>query len=111
MVWIHRHCDLECLVGEPQVTNADGNLPDVVPDICHVIVICQHEGTFKATERQIVLPCIKTAKSHVIPKFCIDDAVLQHATIESQCELRLICIEMMRSKTCNCFWTNRIVLQ
>merc|ERR1719215_2164550 len=63
MVRIHGNGDLEGMVGKAQVADTDGHLANVVPDVCHVVIVCEHQGPLETTEGQVVLARVEATKT------------------------------------------------
>mmetsp|Transcript_127289 Transcript_127289/g.271385 ORF Transcript_127289/g.271385 Transcript_127289/m.271385 type:complete len:246 (-) Transcript_127289:873-1610(-) len=111
MIRINRDRDLEGLVSEAQVANADSDLPDIVPNIGHVVVIGEHERPFEAAQGKVVLSRVEAAETHVVPKLCIGDPVLQQAAVEPKCQLGLVSVKVVRGEASDCLRIHRVVLQ
>lgn len=53
-----------------------------VPDIRHVVIICQHQGSLKAAQCQVVLSSIEATKTHIIPELLRLQRSLQIAKVQ-----------------------------
>jgi len=42
--------------------------PAQAPNIRHVVIIRQHERSLEAAQREVILPRIEAAKTHVVPE-------------------------------------------
>jgi len=56
-----------------EICLTDCNMPDVVPDICHLIIVCSGKGMIKAAESHVILRGIETAQAQIIPHCCAAD--------------------------------------
>ena len=98
MIRVMAYRDLVCLISEAQISDSDSHMAYVIPHVCCCDIICHLECSFKASKSHVVLSCVKAAKTHIVPKFCVTDSTLHKSSIKSQSNLRLISVEMVASQ-------------
>mmetsp|Transcript_61728 Transcript_61728/g.188490 ORF Transcript_61728/g.188490 Transcript_61728/m.188490 type:complete len:201 (-) Transcript_61728:407-1009(-) len=111
VISVDGHCDLESLVGQAQIADADGDLADVVPHVRHVVVVGEHQSPFETTERQVVLASIEAAQAHIVPYLRVGHAVLEHPAIKPKSNFRLVSVEVVGSKARNGLGIARVELE
>lgn len=111
VLWIMRHRNLESLIRQSNVSDANCHMSNVIPDISSIRVISHRQGPFKAVERHIPLTRVVTAEPNIIPNLRVVDARRQQSTIEPHRDLRLVSVEVIGCESCDSFNIARIKQQ
>ncbi len=55
MIPVNRESNFESLVGNIGVPNADGQVPDVKPNVRHVVIVSKSQRTLETAQRHVIL--------------------------------------------------------
>ena len=75
----------------------------IIVDITKTSIICQLDCSLEAIQGHIILSCVETAKSNIVPQLAFIYSTLNQPPVESESHLRLISVEMVTCDRCNSF--------
>lgn len=104
MVRIGANGNLEALVGQLQISNADGDVSDVVVAVCHVGIVRLKDSTLEAVHGHVVLAGVEGTQAHVVPELAVVDAALDQSPVETHGYLGLVGVEVIRGDLGNGFY-------
>ena len=67
----------------------------IIVDIAQTSIICQLDSSLEAIYGHIILSCVETAESNIVPQLAFIDSTLNQPPIKSESHLRLISVEMV----------------
>ena len=91
------------MVCETQVSYADPDVCDVVPDVGQDLVVANSDRSLEARQCYVILRGVKTAETHVVPELARVYTALDESLVKSEGDLGLICIEMITGDRGNSF--------
>mmetsp|Transcript_78198 Transcript_78198/g.130449 ORF Transcript_78198/g.130449 Transcript_78198/m.130449 type:complete len:543 (+) Transcript_78198:1918-3546(+) len=95
VVGVHGNGHLERLIRQSQIANADGHLPDVVPNIRHVLVAGKRQSPLEAGQRHVVLGAVKAAQPQVVPELRVVDTHLKQPPVQAQSNFGVVVVEVV----------------
>ena len=70
MVIVSSEGKSEALISKVDIPNTQGEMPNIVPDLCQCLILCYGEGSLETGEGHVILLGKEAAEAKVVVEFC-----------------------------------------